>query len=98
LHLLALVAIMVIMTTVPPAHAEEVHPSLRRDIRELSTMLGTVLIQQEGRDLFRQVETIRRMTKAFRLRPTEAAAARIESVVQSLALKDAHRVVRAFSL
>ena len=98
MHLLALVAIMVIMTTVPPAHAEKVHPSLRRDIRELSTMLGTVLIQQEGRDLFRQVETIRRMTKAFRLRPTEAAAARIESVVQSLALKDAHRVVRAFSL
>jgi len=89
---------MLIMPTVPPSHAGKVHPSLRRDIRELSTMLGTVLVQQEGRGLFRQVETIRRMTKAFRLRPNEVAAARLESVVQSLALKDAHRVVRAFSL
>jgi phosphoenolpyruvate carboxylase len=78
--------------------AYSIHPKLRRDIRELSTMLGEILTEQEGEDLFRKVETIRRMTKGFRRRPTEAAAARIESYVQGLNVDEAHHVVRAFHL
>lgn len=75
-----------------------IDPKLRRDIRELSTLLGTVLAEQEGEGLFRTVESIRRMTKAFRRRPTRAAASRIESFVQRISVNEAHNVVRAFHL
>jgi len=77
---------------------EFIHPKLRRDIRELTTLLGVVLAKQEGESLYQTVETIRRMTKAFRKRPTRGAAARIESFVQGLSVNVAHQVVRAFHL
>ncbi len=77
---------------------ESIDLKLRRDIRELSTMLGIVLAEQEGKALYESVETIRRMTKAFRKRPTRAVAARIEDFVRSLSVGQAHHVVRAFHL
>lgn len=73
-----------------------IDPKLRRDVRELSTMLGAALTNQEGEGLFQTVEKIRLMTKSFRRKPTKRGLAQLESFAHSLSPQMAHRVVRAF--
>ena len=60
-------------------------PALRRDVRLLGRLLGEVLAEQSGPELFTEVEAIRRSCKRLRAgwRPEEAAALR-----RRLAAKD----------
>lgn len=43
--------------------SDDPHAPLRRDVRELGAMLGDVLRMQEGEELFRSVEELRRLAK-----------------------------------
>ena len=70
---------------------------LRRDIRELGSMLGEVLIEQEGKDFFDLVERIRLLAKAFRGGTDEKAGEEICAIAESLDLEIAHKLVRAFT-
>lgn len=78
---------------------------LRRDVRSLGRLLGTVLIEQEGRALFDTVERLR--SAAIQRREglerdqtpdEEEPDARIEQEVRALSVADAYRVTKAFSL
>ncbi len=82
------------------ARKSSVDRALRRDIRQLGSLLGEVLIAQEGRELFEleeQVRTLaigrRRGPKAQRKERTKA----LEQLLRSLPLEQAEPVVRAFS-
>ncbi len=72
--------------------------ALRRDIRLLGQILGNVLRQQGGPDLYRDVEEIRRACKRLRAhhRPDRAAALRRR--LGALDLDRASSVVRAFAI
>ncbi len=62
---------------------------LRRDIRELGTLLGRTLVRQEGRQLFDLVESVRQLIREDR----DAAVAQLSEVEPATA----RRLVRAFS-
>src|SRR5215471_8870357 len=77
---------------------------LRRDVRSLGTLLGRVVIEQAGPDLFETVEKLRRLLIEHRERTTTAGndydAALLndaKSAVASLDLATAYRVSKAFA-
>ncbi|MGV1004027.1 MAG: phosphoenolpyruvate carboxylase [Candidatus Nanopelagicales bacterium] len=65
-------------------------PQLRHDIRWLGSLLGDTLIRQVGRELFDEVETVRRLVRA----DPDAAAARLDALDPATA----GQVARAFTL
>src|SRR5690554_2156715 len=67
----------------------DTHAELRRDIRELGTLLGETLARQEGADLLDLVERVRLL-----VREDHDEAARLLAGVQSAT---ATKLVRAFS-
>jgi phosphoenolpyruvate carboxylase len=78
---------------------------LRRDVRSLGTLLGNVLREQAGDDLYEAVEALRRTAIARReadtaLKPdTAAAAAHLQQAITrvgSFDLSTAYRLARAF--
>ncbi|GAB6282628.1 MAG: phosphoenolpyruvate carboxylase [Ignavibacterium sp.] len=75
---------------------------LNRDIRELGTILGNVLKEQEGEELFNLVEELRLLTKDLRsqsdLLLIDKTYKRIFFIVESLNYDKALKVVRAFSI
>jgi len=75
---------------------------LNRDIRELGTILGNVLKEQEGEELFNLVEELRLLTKDLRsqtdLLLIDKTYKRIVSIVENLNYDKALKVVRAFSI
>ena len=71
---------------------------LRRDIHALGQVLGQVLREQEGPDLFEEVERIRRACKALRLRYTPRAAAALQRRIGGLDLGRAVAIARAFAI
>jgi phosphoenolpyruvate carboxylase len=80
--------------------------SLRRDVRSLGTLLGRVLVEQVGPELFNTVEELRRLMIRHRERVvhSDAAAAHGELVARSQAmisemdLTRAYQVTKAFSI
>ncbi len=78
------------LTTVPAAQAPEMEPSdarLRQQVRLLGNLLGEILVEQEGWELFALEEEIRRLAKAHRAGDADAASrilARVENLVQDL--------------
>ncbi|MBE0643257.1 MAG: phosphoenolpyruvate carboxylase [Bacteroidetes bacterium] len=70
---------------------------LRRDIRELGTMLGEVLIEQEGHDFYEIVELMRQLTKSYRAEGKEETERTIREIVESLDLVRAYKLIRAFT-
>ncbi|HYG99928.1 MAG TPA: phosphoenolpyruvate carboxylase [Terriglobales bacterium] len=76
---------------------------LRRDVRSLGTLLGRVLVEQSGQELFETVETLRRVLIENREQsggsgdgtPLLTDATRL---VRSLDVKAAYRVTKAFAL
>jgi phosphoenolpyruvate carboxylase len=75
---------------------------LRRDVRSLGILLGRVLVEQEGEELFATVERLRRLLIQQRERPAEAAtsdALMVEArrIVSELCVEDAYKVTKAFS-
>ncbi|MGH3002320.1 MAG: phosphoenolpyruvate carboxylase, partial [Gaiellaceae bacterium] len=68
---------------------------LRRDVRMLGNLLGTVLVEQDGPRLLESVERVRLLARAARSR---GAVAELADAVASLALDEQTRVLRAFGL
>jgi len=80
---------------------------LRRDVRSLGTLLGRVLVEQAGTQLFDTVEQLRRLLiqyrepqageeiPAGREHPQMAEA---RAIVESLSVEDAYRVTKAFAI
>ena len=71
--------------------------ALRRDVRRLSTILGDVLVETEGRELLEDVERLRRAAIALRRAPGAEARVAVHRVVRSLDVERAERVARAFT-
>lgn len=71
---------------------------LRKDVRFLTTLLGDVIREQEGKRLFDIIEEIRKTSKAIRLRHDPKLVKKLEKLIDSLSLDDAYKVARAFTI
>ncbi|MCL5267376.1 MAG: phosphoenolpyruvate carboxylase [Bacteroidetes bacterium] len=71
---------------------------LHRDIRELGAILGQVLIEQEGKEFFDLEEQLRALTKSLRMNYSHKTKREIDELINSLDLKKASKIVRAFLL
>jgi len=71
---------------------------LKHDIRELGEILGQVLVQQEGPELFNTVEELRALTKSLRTNYSENTRDRIVRRIDALDWTQAYNVIRAFSI
>ncbi|HVL75682.1 MAG TPA: phosphoenolpyruvate carboxylase [Noviherbaspirillum sp.] len=80
----------------PPAAADKDAP-LKEDIRLLGRLLGTVLREQEGEDVFQVVETIRQTAVRFRRESDAGAGADLDRLLKKLTREQTISVVRAFS-
>jgi phosphoenolpyruvate carboxylase len=71
--------------------------ALRNDIRRLGAQLGDALTRQHGPELLALVEEVRSSTKAIRVDHDDAAAKRLENLLEALDLHEVINLVRAFS-
>jgi len=72
------------------------HAPLSQDIQLLGELLGEVLREQEGRELYELVERVRALAKAAR-GGDSAAGDELQALISSLPVHDMHRVARAFA-
>ncbi len=70
---------------------------LKEDIRLLGRLLGNVLREQEGEDVFHVVETIRQTAVHFRRETDSGAGAELDKLLRKLTRDQTNAVVRAFS-
>src|SRR5262245_59661884 len=81
------------LTGVPPEIKEE---PLRRDVRSLGRLLGNVIREQEGEELFSIVEKLRKVSIEHR-----ASASTFEpahDIVNDLSIEQAAKLNKAFSI
>jgi phosphoenolpyruvate carboxylase len=71
---------------------------LRKDVRFLTTLLGDVIRDQEGKRLFDIIEEIRITSKKIRLRHDSKLVKKLEKLIDGLSLDDAYKVARAFTI
>ena len=71
---------------------------LRRDINLLGRVLGRVLIEQEGQDLFKTEEEIRTLCKRLRFDYDSVLDARLRRRIDAMSVGELRRIVRAFSV
>ncbi len=71
---------------------------LKKDIRELGIILGNVLKEQAGFNLYNKVEKLRHLTKRIRAHYSDTTRKEIINVINSLKTPDAYKVVKAFSI
>ena len=82
---------------------------LRRDVSFLGSVLGRVLVEQEGAPFFQLEERVRELCKAVRdpaaaqegglsATPPAAAEAELEGILHKLNAGEASRIIRAFSV
>jgi phosphoenolpyruvate carboxylase len=72
------------------------HAPLSRDIQLLGELLGDVLREQEGDELYELVERVRGLSKAGRAGDA-AARDELQLLIGDLAVDDMHKVARAFA-
>src|SRR5436190_22034598 len=70
---------------------------LKEDIRLLGRLLGEVLREQEGEEVFSVVETIRQTAVRFRREADAGAAKELDDMLEILTRDQTISVVRAFS-
>ena len=78
---------------------------LRRDVRSLGSILGQVLVEQGGRELFESVEELRRLMiehrESGRKNPEQGSSPellrRAQEIVSEMDLARAHQVTKAFA-
>lgn len=73
---------------------------LRRDVRYLGSVLGEVLVEQEGRELFDLEERVRHLAKERRRGPADqrgVAEHELAALLAALPIERAEPVIRAFS-
>ncbi|MCP3169209.1 phosphoenolpyruvate carboxylase [Myxococcus qinghaiensis] len=83
------------------ARMRAVDQPLRRDVRLLGRLLGEVLVEQEGQELFDLEEEVRRLAIQRRRGPVpgrRASAAELADILKRLPLEQAEPVLRAFSV
>ena len=76
----------------------KVNPHLRKSIRELGIILGEVIIEQEGKDIFDKVEKLRALTKTLRSQYNIKTKNNIKTIVKKLDLDESNRIIKAFSI
>jgi len=76
--------------------SDELHAPLGRDIQLLGEILGEVIRQQVGEDLFRLVERVRSLSKAARSGDGDARAT-LEQTLSGLSTPQMHWVARSFA-
>jgi len=75
--------------------------ALRRDVRLLGRLLGDVIIEQEGQELFELEEQVRHLSIQRRRGPKKGrqkAAAELTALLKKLPVEKAEPVLRAFSV
>ena len=70
---------------------------LRQNIRTLGNLLGEVIIEQQGKELFELEETIRQTTKQLRRRPSETQLTNLRSLIREMAPETMAWILRAFT-
>src|SRR5215470_6244863 len=78
---------------IPPEIKEE---PLRRDVRSLGHLLGDVITEQEGSELFETVENLRKLSIAHRSNQTGFAPA--NEIVRRISIGDAAKLTKAFGI
>src|SRR3990172_3206095 len=71
---------------------------LRNDVRFLGNILGTVIKEQEGEDIFGIEEKIRALTKDMRRRYQKSQKDDLVATIRSLSDRDLYKVTRAFTV
>src|SRR5246127_5334182 len=80
---------------------------LRRDVRSLGTLLGRVLVEQEGDAFFEVVERLRRVLIQHRDQPPAGTAPHVfeaglmveaRELISTLSIDDAYRITKAFAI
>jgi phosphoenolpyruvate carboxylase len=71
---------------------------LAREVRLLGSLLGQVIVEQEGLDLLELVERVRRRTIALRRADDPLERARLSAELDALDLPRAEALIRAFGL
>src|SRR3954451_3007282 len=71
---------------------------LSREVRLLGSLLGQVIAEQAGPELFETVERIRRRTIALRRDDDPAERARLDDELRALDLEGAEAVIKGFAL
>jgi phosphoenolpyruvate carboxylase len=87
-----------VISSSPPAEPDE---ALRVDVRVLGELLGRVLREEAGPDVYEMVERIREQGKVLRephAHDREPALAELYAIVAALPTENVGEVVRAFSL
>jgi phosphoenolpyruvate carboxylase len=74
------------------------YPELKRDVRALTSMLGLIIRERAGDRVFELVEEVRALTKRLRQQPTPEDLAERDRLFQSLDLRTADSLARAFTL
>ncbi len=77
--------------------ASEKNQPLMDDIRLLGRILGEVIREQEGREIYELVERIRQLSVAFRHKHDAQAGKSFDKLLKSLSGEQAVSVIRAFS-
>src|ERR687897_567981 len=94
-------------TTVPSAGYADLPPGigfepkdepLRRDINLLGRVLGRILIEQEGEDLFKTEEEVRLLCKHLRFDYDPALDEQLRRRIDAMSVEELRRIVRAFSV
>src|SRR5215204_2926798 len=94
-------------TTVPRAGYADLPPGigfepkdepLRRDINLLGRVLGRILIEQEGEDLFKTEEEVRLLCKRLRFDYDPALDEQLRRQIDAMSVEELRRIVRAFSV
>jgi phosphoenolpyruvate carboxylase len=71
---------------------------LRNNIKQLGFLLGEVLIEQEGKNLFDKVEKLRALTKELRRGNNHEVNETIHAMVKRFGLKESYNIIKAFSI
>ncbi len=77
--------------------------SLRRDVRSLGTLLGRVLVEQAGKELFDTIEELRKLMIEHRERARSSNSAdelmtRAQATISRMDLARAYQVTKAFAI
>ena len=71
---------------------------LRRDVRLLGDILGTVIIEQAGAAVFGREEELRALCKAMRSSGSAAVEARVLEIVRAISVDEAEPLIRSFAI
>jgi phosphoenolpyruvate carboxylase len=77
---------------------DDVPAPLRREVKHLGELLGRVIEEAEGPELFADVERLRRATIAHRREPTNERRHDVLELVEVMDAHRAERVARAFTI